>query len=292
MTNHLVAVVLGAAVGAGMWALIAEVFGHPVLVRANVHGRPVPTAGGLTVVLAVVIGVAAVWLDGVVGPGVVPVDASLGWSALLTATLGFGLLGLVDDLLGDASSRGFRGHLQAMARGRLTTGGLKLVGGGVVALLAVLQMRPYHDIPGWLAVDVFLVALAANLANLFDRAPGRVTKVAVLVAVPLVVVAPTSWVALASVPIPPVAASFVVGAALGVLLPELRERMMLGDTGANVIGAALGLGAVGGLGQMARLVVLVALLVLNLASERVSFSRLITSTPGVRQFDQWGRARS
>ena len=50
---------------------------------------------------------------------------------------------------------------------------------------------------------------------------------------------------------------------------------MLGDTGANVIGAVLGLGVVLGLGQTARTSVLVVLIVLNVLAEIVSFSRVI-----------------
>jgi hypothetical protein len=36
-------------------------------------------------------------------------------------------------------------------------------------------------------------------------------------------------------------------------------------------------------------VVLVVLVLLNLASERVSFSRVIDATPGLRHFDRFGR---
>ena len=64
---------------------------------------------------------------------------------------------------------------------------------------------------------------------------------------------------------------------------------MLGDTGANALGAAVGLGAVLTLGRPARLGVLIALVALNVASERVSFSRVIDATPPLRWFDRLGR---
>ena len=78
-----------------------------------------------------------------------------------------------------------------------------------------------------------LIALAANLANLLDRAPGRVIKYSLLAYAPLAIVAGAGPVGVAAAP--------VMGAALGMLPEDLRERVMLGDTGANVLGGVLGL---------------------------------------------------
>ena len=64
---------------------------------------------------------------------------------------------------------------------------------------------------------------------------------------------------------------------------------MLGDTGANLLGAVLGLAVVLETSRPVRTVVLIALVVLNLASERVSFSSVIDRTPGLRQLDRLGR---
>ena len=81
-----------------------------------------------------------------------------------------------------------------------------------------------------------------------------------------------------------------MGAAAGILVPELREWLMLGDTGANVIGATLGLTAVAQLGGAARLVLALVLVVLNVAAEIISFSHLINQTGPLRWFDRLGRA--
>jgi UDP-N-acetylmuramyl pentapeptide phosphotransferase/UDP-N-acetylglucosamine-1-phosphate transferase len=81
----------------------------------------------------------------------------------------------------------------------------------------------------------------------------------------------------------------VVGAAAGLLPADLHERLMLGDTGANLLGAVLGLAVVLEASRPVRTAVLIVLVVLNLASERVSFSSVIDRTPGLRQLDRVGR---
>jgi hypothetical protein len=82
----------------------------------------------------------------------------------------------------------------------------------------------------------------------------------------------------------------VAGAVSVLLVPDLREQLMLGDAGANPIGAALGLGVVLTFSPTVRTVVLVVVLVLNLVSERVSFSSVIRSVAPLRVLDDLGRA--
>ena len=64
---------------------------------------------------------------------------------------------------------------------------------------------------------------------------------------------------------------------------------MLGDTGANVLGAVVGLAIVLGTGPGARTVALLAVVALNVAGELVSFSRLIDAVPPLRALDRAGR---
>jgi hypothetical protein len=83
--------------------------------------------------------------------------------------------------------------------------------------------------------------------------------------------------------------ALALGAGAGLLVPDLRERLMLGDAGANVLGAAVGVGVVLSCGTTVRLVVLVVVAALNLASEFVSFTKVINDTPPLRAVDQLGR---
>jgi UDP-N-acetylmuramyl pentapeptide phosphotransferase/UDP-N-acetylglucosamine-1-phosphate transferase len=241
----------------------------------------VPVGAGLVLVLAcvVVLG-AAEAVQTVVAAGQ-PLGGQPGVFVTVAAVLGFGLLGLVDDLAAEGDDKGFAGHLRALASGRLTTGGLKLFGGAVLAV-ALVAIRGQSNLFE-LLVDGALVALAANLANLFDRAPGRVTKVGLLAAVALVLASASDDQLVGLV--------LVVGAAVGLLWADLGEELMLGDAGANPIGAALGLGVVLSTGTTTRLIVAVVLLGLNLLSEKVSFSRVIDATPPLRRFDRFGRRR-
>jgi hypothetical protein len=104
-----------------------------------------------------------------------------------------------------------------------------------------------------------LIAATANLANLFDRAPGRMVKVCLLGAVVVAACGAPGW--HLSGPM------LVLGAGAGMLAPDLREVCMLGDTGANVLGAAV-VGLVVALGATGQWLALVIVVALNSASER------------------------
>jgi UDP-GlcNAc:undecaprenyl-phosphate/decaprenyl-phosphate GlcNAc-1-phosphate transferase len=272
--NVTLSLLAGMAAGVSCWLALRSSFENDVFRRENYRRHSLPTAAGIVVVLAALGGEAVRAVIHAAGPGA-------GWSGVsvlvLATALGLGLLGAVDDLAGATHARGFRGHLRALASGELTTGMVKLLGGGAVAVVVVAPVSPgLAD----LVVDAVLVALAANLGNLFDRAPGRVIKVATLAFV--VLVAATG----AAAELAPVAV--VVGAGLGLLVPDLREQLMVGDAGANVLGGVIGLGAVLTLSPAGRVGVLVAFAALNLASEVVSFSRVIDGFPPLRALDRAG----
>ena len=80
-----------------------------------------------------------------------------------------------------------------------------------------------------------------------------------------------------------------MGAAFGLLPDDLGERLMLGDAGANVVGAVLGLGVVLGRGEVSRITALVLLLAANIAAELVSFSSIIDRVRPLRWLDRLGQ---
>lgn len=199
----------------------------------------------------------------------------------VVAALGSGAFGALDDLAGDGSSKGLRGHLGAATRGRVTTGLVKVVGIGATGLLAAALADRHRDDVGALdtLVGGAVVAGAANLANLLDLRPGRALKATLLASLPLLLARDRGASRAAS----------AAGAALGVLRPDLAGTAMLGDTGANAAGALVGTALLEATGRRGRVAALVVLTGLTLASERVSFTRVIESTPVLRELDAWGR---
>lgn len=253
------------------------VLAHPSLERENYRGHHLPTAVGVLLAAAVIAVDGARTLLGVAGVGdAETAPARLG---ILAAVVMFAFLGLVDDLLGDAGDRGLRGHLAAALRGRVTTGFVKLGGGAAVAL--VIAGTFDGDRPARVVIDGALIALAANMGNLLDRAPGRTIKWGLVAYVPVALAAGTAAAG--------IALAVVAGAALVLLAGDLRERFMLGDTGANALGAALGVGVLLTTSAGVRTGVALGLLALTLLSELVSFSRIIERVAPLRAFDALGR---
>ena len=275
-------VVLGLLVGALTVMLLqhgaAGMLRAPALSRPNYRNRLIPTAGGVLIVVAVLMVEAGRAVLGAAGLGTEP-GLTVERSEVLFAVFAFGLLGLLDDLLGDGRTRGFKGHVAALFHGEITTGFLKLFGGAGVAI--VLVATPGFATGRGLIVDAVLIALAANLGNLLDRAPGRTIKAAMIAYVPLAIVLGDGAVGIAIAP--------AMGAAFALLPEDLRENLMLGDAGANVIGAVLGLGVVLGRGEVTRTTALVVLVVANVAAEVVSFSAIIDHVPPLRWLDRLGQ---
>ena len=255
-------------------------FDAPVLARTNYRGADIPVGAGVILVAAVIAVEAALRVAEVLGRDAGPAERA-GRGLALVVAAGFGLLGTFDDLAAHGPERGFRGHVTSMLRGRLTTGGLKLAAGGLLGIIVASAAGASNL--GDLVLGALVVALAANLGNLFDRAPGRCTKVTLLAGIVLVATA-------SSVDRPALTGvAMVLGAGAGLLWFDLHEELMLGDAGSNVLGAALGLGVVATTDAFTQILVLVVLVGLNLASEAVSFSRVIDATPPLRVLDRLGR---
>ena len=200
-------------------------------------------------------------------------------SVYFLVTLGFGGLGLMDDLKGDRSAGGFRGHFRMLRSGKLTTGAVKALGGGGLSLVAGY----FITTPGplWAAgLAALLIALSANTLNLLDLRPGRClfgfgVGALTLLAVLLGQHAAGAGILLWS------AAAFAV-----ILYPlDAGGSVMLGDTGANAFGAVLGVAGAIFFGRWEQGIIVAALLGLQVWCERHSLTHFIESHALLRALD-------
>jgi UDP-GlcNAc:undecaprenyl-phosphate GlcNAc-1-phosphate transferase len=247
--------------------------GEKAWTRANHRGEPVTLLEGP----AAALGAAAIQLLASRLPAPGPKMAPRRARALALAGAGALAFGVYDDLAGSGKRRGLRGHLGALAHGEVTTGAVKLAGLGAAGLASGLLIG---GAPADVVIDAGLVAGGANLLNLFDLRPGRAIKVAA---------ASGALIAAAGGADGRAAAAAPFGAALAMAREDLGERAMLGDAGANALGAMLGAAAAVSLPRPARLALLAGITALTAASEKVSFTKVIERTPPLRWLDTLGR---
>ena len=234
--------------------------------RRNFRQRTVDLLGGPAAAAGALVTAAGVRASGLPAGQAAALAAALGTSAAL---------GAYDDLAGVTHARGLHGHFAALRRGELTTGIVKMAGLTAAGVLAAPRRRPAAG--RW--VDAALIAGTANLINLLDLRPGRALKAVAIVGVPM---AAGRDAAAAG------AAGAVATAA--VLMPgDLGERHMLGDCGANALGALLGWVLAMRSSLPARAVALAGVTGLTLLSERISFSTVIERNAALAGVDAWGR---
>lgn len=270
--------------------------------RPNFRARELPFPFGVLTLVAALVALIPLALWQKLGSGdVLP-------SGTQTAglyVLGVAVLGLIDDTLagddilagGDPlvgedglaaqhrarpsdwrAPRGWRGHGGAALRGELSTGLLKAVGSLGLALFVLAD--------GGMSVGRYLLAvavlvLATNVFNLLDLRPGRSTKAFVLLGAGLTI---------GSTRLGPLwTLGLFVAPALVAGLYDLRERAMLGDTGANLLGALAGLWLVLTLSSTGQAIALLLLVLITVYGEFRSISALVERTPGLRELDSWGR---
>lgn len=246
--------------------------------KLNYRNRPVAGAGGLVIIMALLIMTAIFSLQA---------SARLGNSAVLGGSLVFlllifavGLLGLVDDLIGDKQDSGLRGHFRRLKEGRLTSGALKAVGGFSIAIVAASFYSPTIVI---LLLNALLLALSINTFNLLDLRPGRSIKIFLVAGLVLLIATfrdPvwTLW-------------AFVLPPVLILFWSDLTERSMIGDTGSNILGAVFGYTLIVSLNWYVNLGILIILAAFHYYTENHSLTELIMRVRILRRLDELGMRR-
>lgn len=264
-----IAIILAAALlFTPIWADIVQMAGH---YQENYRGRQVPQSmGGI---LPPVFLVAAMWGR---WTGLLATDMLL---RMLIVTIGFGILGLLDDIWGDSHSKGFGGHIRRFVmQGQITTGLVKAVAGFLLAMWAVAGLPGFWGLIFWRAA---LVGLSSNLINLLDLRPGRSLKGFFLLSLLYAWQVPSEAGLLLLFP-------FLL-AALVYFPRDLDASGMLGDIGSNVLGGALGLVVVLTAPGLLQVIYFLMLVIMHVLAERFSLTTTIAKTPILRFFDNLGR---
>jgi UDP-GlcNAc:undecaprenyl-phosphate GlcNAc-1-phosphate transferase len=212
---------------------------------------------------------------------------SVGDSMLfLFIIVGMGFMGLLDDQMGNPNSKGFKGHFKILIKSRqLTSGGFKALFGSALAFVfstGVVFSTKTDWWPLHLLLDFLLVSLAANMINLFDLRPGRAGKVYLVVF--LIIIAFSKNLENYFGLFLPIVAILVY------YLPfDLRAEVMMGDVGSNLLGASLGMMMVWMLSDIAKIVALIIMIILQLSAEKVSFTKVIERNSILKFIDDVGR---
>jgi UDP-N-acetylmuramyl pentapeptide phosphotransferase/UDP-N-acetylglucosamine-1-phosphate transferase len=265
----------GYAAARAMVNSVLAIISNAGFCRKNYLGEKIPAGAGVIFSLAA-ISVLPVAVFSFYGP--VKEKSSLFMLALSFYTL----LGLMDDMWGDGRSRGFRGHLKSILAGTPTTGAIKALGGGLAALYLAGLAQGQTGSTALVALNALVLALSVNTLNLLDLRPGRAGKCFLLAAAVIVYL----YSARAEI----IFIALTAGILAGYLPLDLRGRAMMGDAGANALGAVLGLSVVWLLGPLSKTVYLLVLAAFHLMAEKYSLTGIIASNRMLNYIDMLGRS--
>lgn len=260
------------------------------LEKPNFAGSVIPAATGITFLI----------IGSVVYTMLPTTGATLGFAyapSFLMVCVGFGILGLLDDKYGSRDIGGFKGHIGSLFKGKPTTGAIKLIVGGILALLAAFLV--YRNDWGNLLLTATIIALGANTLNLLDTRPGRAQfGFFTLYAIPVTIATFLALYKLRYIQpgmLPDDVRFYTpAGVLLGPLVvaaatewwSDARGKAMMGDTGSNLLGATGALAAAVTLPLAGRIGLVVVLILVNLIAERFSINALIEKNRFLRAFDR------
>ncbi|HEX3048271.1 MAG TPA: glycosyl transferase [Bacillota bacterium] len=261
---------------------LMRLFQEAGLVKPNYRKENIPASAG--VLFAVVI-------PTIIGLGIilrVPSFTAIHSYLFLFVIVAMGFMGFFDDQLGSHEVKGFKGHFRALfLEKKLTTGAFKALFGAVIALIFSLGTVELLKVkwPVWsVIINFLLVVLAANTINIFDLRPGRAGKVYLFAFVVILLCSKyfEDYIGLFL----PILAIMIY------YLPfDLKAKVMMGDSGANLLGASLGMMMAWMLTDISKIVALVILVAIQITAEKVSFTEVIENSSWLKVLDQAGRGK-
>jgi UDP-GlcNAc:undecaprenyl-phosphate GlcNAc-1-phosphate transferase len=238
--------------------------------RENFRKERIPAMAGVVLVVSGVFFYGVEWIE----QGIHVATAA----TYFLVTFAFGALGMLDDIAGDRSIGGFRGHVGALMRGKLTTGFAKMLGGGIVSLVAGFLL--YWPLFWQALLAAVLIALTANTLNLLDLRPGRCLFGFFLGAT--AVISLLAWQHHLNVAF---LFYFAVAIALIIYPLDALGAVMLGDTGSNAFGSILGVAMALFLPWQAQVAVVFGMTAFQIRCERHSWSKTVENNRVLRAID-------
>lgn len=230
------------------------------LIKLNYNKRPIMASYGIVEFVYIAVAVCVLYIFGLCKSQFV---------YLYLFTMGsMWILGILDDIFGSREVGGFKGHFKKLIfEHKITTGAIKAIGGGIVSLYAGWMITGGESLVKW-AIAFIVIALATNTLNLLDLRPGRAAAVFFLG------LAVTYIAALGNIAAPWIVASIVIVTII-FAITDSRGKAMMGDSGSNSVGAAMGLGIVINTGIAAQIISITIFAAIHIYSEKHSISALI-----------------
>ncbi len=224
--------------------------GNGFFITKNFEGKKIVTAGGLIIFPIVLI------------PFFSYSYLEADHFFFLIFLTGITVLALVDDLFGERNNKGFRGHFKVLWKEKkISTGFLKALGGFSLAIFVAANVGDGNNI--YWFVRAAVLALYANLFNLLDTRPALAIKFFYLFSFIFALFNPGGHIFLI----------LLLWGSLYIYLPfELSRKIMLGDTGAYLLGGTLGFISISLFSPEILYIKLFFLLLLHLLLEKYSLS--------------------
>lgn len=274
MYSYLVLIMLlciGTAISLISIPLVYQMLVRSGLVRENYRGEKIPVSMGISFIPTLIINsMILIYCN-------VDLSKKLNIFIFLFATIAMSFAGVIDDILGNRSVTGLIGHFKSFLRGRLTTGGYKAILGGFIGLcVSVALSKSILEI----IVGTLVVALSTNFMNLFDLRPGRALKVFFFITVIIFLMASIDQKEIIAI-ILPVAWSY--------FYYDISAKSMMGDSGSNVLGMAIGIFFIEFYDIRVQAIWLLFLIITHILTEKYSITDIIEKNKVLKYIDNFGR---
>ncbi len=196
---------------------------------------------------------------------------------LLNLTI-IGFTGFIDDTIGDKNVKGFRGHINSLLNGNLTTGMLKAINGFFCSIIFIIIFNKgiYQN-----TLNIILIVLFTNFINLLDLRPGRSIKTFILISI---------FLAFSSINKEYDVLIFsMLGISIAYLPIDIKANAMIGDTGSNSLGITLGMYTCLTQPYIIKVIIIIILIIIHIVSETNSITKIIKNNNTLSYLDNIGR---